>query len=194
MSNKEVLRQHAERFNPDVQLHVRWALDDITAAGREFRGRRLRRPWAVSLILMSTSAVTKFRGKAVEMRNGEQVQAWSGDDESVSRRTWPEHLHNNVCVCVCVCVCLWVQTHLLYCDDTQREEVIKWNPSLLLDLLYFHFQFHCLGNSFGVLLDWKKLGVMILKPYLFWYLTWGEYKLLFVYLTLQATTVFIYFS
>lgn len=24
---------NAELFNPDVQLHVQWALDDITAAG-----------------------------------------------------------------------------------------------------------------------------------------------------------------
>lgn len=120
MSNKEALRQHAERFNPDVQLHVRWALDDITAAGREFRGGRLRQPGAVSLILMSPSAMTEFRGKALEMRNGEQVQARSDDDESVSRKTQLEHLHNNVCV----------QTHLLHCDDTEREEVMKCNLSM----------------------------------------------------------------
>lgn len=68
----------------------------MTSLPEGVRGGRLRQPGAASLILMSLSALTESVGQAAEMRTREQVQAWSGDDESLhkSRGTRPEHLHN----------------------------------------------------------------------------------------------------
>lgn len=154
MSNKEVLRHHAEPFNPDVQLHIHWALDDITAAGQSLEEDDYISPHSREFNINEPVCNDRVSGGKLwrwESWSRCSPEAASGDDESlhITQRTWLEHLHN-----VSVCLCEYKQAYYTVTSSyTELQEVMKCDLPLSQGKANFIFTFTMFTGCSGEILQ-----------------------------------------